>query len=223
MINDLEQYDKLKIETIVRQRREASRGGVNHDHHKFYTSLNEMIKAFFRDGNEHEYEDAAGFSQVLCQRLMVTVGKEADMINKDATYISLYTLLANYILNDVCNNIVVKDGEYDDFIVYDGYFICSIDRNTTDSDITGLTFFSLFKGDDLKEYKDKSMYELMNKLHEIILKWMSLYKEVEIKDGKVFIEPKEYISYHLKRKLYDMFVTPKECNIEAYKIETVRE
>jgi hypothetical protein len=221
MINDLEQYDKLKIETIVRQRREASRGGVNHDHHKFYTSLNGMIKAFFRDGNEHEYEDVAGFSQVLCQRLMATVGKEADMINKDATYISLYTLLANYILNDVCNNIVVKDGEYDDYIVYDGYFICTIDRNTTDSDITGLSYFVLNKYMP-EGYEDKTLFELINKLHEIILKWMSLYKEVEIKDGKVFIEPKEYISYHLKRKLYDMFVTPKECNIEAYKIETVR-
>lgn len=222
MIHDLEQYDKSKIEDIVRQRRELSKGGVNHDHQRFDSSLCGMIKAFFRDGNEHEYEDVAGFSQVLCQRLIVTVGKEADMINKDATYISLYTLLANYILKDVCNNIVVKDGEYDDFIVYDGYFICTTDRNTTDSNITGLTFFSLFKEDDLKEYKEKSMYELINKLHEIILKWMSLYKEVEIKDGKVFIEPKEYISYHLKRKLYDTFVTPKECNIEAYKIETIR-
>lgn len=222
MIHDLEQYDKSKIEDVVRQRRELSKGGVNHDHQRFDSSLCGMIQAFFRDGNKHEYEDVAGFSQVLCQRLMVTVGKEADMIRKDATYISLYTLLANYILNDVCNNIVVKDGEYDDFIVYDGYFICTIDRNTTDSNITGLTFFSLFKEDDLKEYKEKSMYELINKLHEIILKWMSLYKEVEIKDGKVFIEPKEYISYHLKRKLHDMFVTPKECNIEAYKIETVR-
>ena len=221
MINDFEQYDKLKIETIVRQRREASRGGINHDHHKFYTSLNGMIKAFFREGNEHEYEDAAGFSQVLCQRLMATVGKEADMINKDATYISLYVLLANYILNDVCNNIIVKDGEYDDFIVYDGYFICTIDRNTTDSDITGLSYFVLNKYMP-EGYEDKTLFELINKLHEIILKWMSLYKEVEIKDGKVFIEPKEYISYHLKRKLYDMFVTPKECNIEAYKIETVR-
>ena len=221
MINDFEQYDKLKIETIVRQRREASRGGINHDHHKFYTSLNGMIKAFFREGNEHEYEDAAGFSQVLCQRLMATVGKEADMINKDATYISLYVLLANYILNDVCNNIIVKDGEYDDFIVYDGYFICTIDRNTTDSDITVLSYFVLNKYMP-EGYEDKTLFELINKLHEIILKWMSLYKEVEIKDGKVFIEPKEYISYHLKRKLYDMFVTPKECNIEAYKIETVR-
>lgn len=222
MINDLEQYDKLKIETIVRQRREASRGGINHDHHKFYNTLNGAVKAIFRESNEHEYEDVAGFSQVLCQRLMVTVGKEADMINKDATYISLYTLLANHILNDVCNNIIVKDGEYDDFIVYDGYFICTIDRNTTDSDITGLSYFVLNKYMP-EGYEDKTLFDLINKLHEIILKWMSLYKEVEIKDGKVFIEPKEYISYHLKRKLYDIFVTPKECNIEAYKIETVRE
>ena len=67
------------------------------------------------------------------------------------------------------------------------------------------------------------MYELINKLHEIILKWMSLYKEVEIKDSKVFIEPKEYLDYHLKSKLRDIFVVPKECNIEAYKIDTVRE
>ena len=157
MIKDFEQYDKTKIEGIIEQRRESSRGGVNHNHHNhdnFYTSLCGMINAFFRESNEHQYEDISGYSKILCQRLKRIVCEEANKIYKDCDYIATYTILVHYILNDI--------------------------------------------------------------------NWRSIYKDKEIKDSETFKEPKEYMKDHLESKLNDMFVIPKECNIEAYKMDTVR-
>ena len=219
MLKDLEQYDKLKIETIVRQRREASKGGHRHDPHNFYTSLCGMAKAFFRESVEHQYEDIAGVSKVLRGRILSALCTEATMINKDIDTINLYVLFVHYILNDITNNLVVDE---EDIISYDGYFLGRIKRNTTDSDIVGLSELFLENNETYEQYKNKSLYDLKTKLHQIILKWMSTYKEVDIKDDRVFAEPSEYMIKHLQEKLHDIFVIPEECNIEAYKIETVR-
>lgn len=219
MLKDFEQYDKLKIETIVRQRREASKGGHRHDPRNFFDSLCGMTKAFFRESVQHEYEDIAGVSKILRQRILNTVCTEADMIAKDIDSINLYVLLVHYILNDVTNNLVVDD---EDIISYDGYFLGRIRRNTTDSDIVGISELFLENNETYEQYKNKSLYDLKGKLHQIILKWMSTYKEVDIKDDRVFVEPSEYMIKHLQEKLHDIFVIPEECNIEAYKIETVR-
>ena len=222
MIKDFEKYDKEKIENIITQRRESSRGGVNHNSDRFYTSLCGMINAFFRESNEHQYEDISGFSKILCKRIKTTVCEEADRIYKDSDYIATYVILAHYILNDICNNVVVKENEYKDFAEYDGYILCTIDRNENDSNISDLSFFTIFNKNIPEEYKDKSIFVLVKKLHGIILKWISIYKEKEIEDNKTFEEPKEYFKEHLESKLHDMFVLPKESNIEAYKIDTVR-
>lgn len=222
MIKDFEQYDKSKIEGIIEQRRESSRGGVNHKHHHFYSSLFGMLEAFFRESNNHQYEDISGFSKVLCNRLKNRIFDEADAIDKDSNNIATYVILTHYILNDICNNMVTKENVYKDFVEYDGYILCTIERNEQDSNIYDLSFLSIFDEDIPEEYKDKTIYELVDKLHEMILKWISIYKEEEIKDNETFKEPKEYFKAHLESKLHDMFVLPKECNIEAYKIDTVR-
>ena len=222
MIKDFEQYDKSKIEAIIEKRRESSRGGVNHNRDRFYTSLCGMLNAFFRESNEHQYEDISGFSKILCKRLKTTVCEEADRIYKYSDYIATYVILANYILNDICNNVVVKDNEYKDFVEYDGYILCTIDRKENDSNISDLSFFTIFNKNIPEEYKDKSIFVLVNKLHGIILKWISIYKEKEIDDNEAFKESKEYLKVHLESKLSDMFIIPKESNIEAYKIDTVR-
>ena len=101
MIKDFEKYDKSKIEAIIEQRRESSRGGVNHNGDHFYMSLCGMINAFFRESNEHQYEDISGFSKILCQRLKYTVCEEANKIYKDSDYIATYAILVHYILNDI--------------------------------------------------------------------------------------------------------------------------
>lgn len=220
MLKDFEQYDKLKIETIVRQRREASKGGHRHDPRNFFDSLCGMTKAFFRESVQHEYEDIAGVSKILRQRILNTVCKEADMIAKDIDSINLYVLLVHYILNDITNNLVVDD---EDIISYDGYFLGRIRRNTTDSDIVGISELYLERNETYKKYENKSLWDLRNKLHHIILTWMSKYKEVEIKDDAVFVEPSKYMISHLQEKLRDIFVIPEECNIEAYKVHAVRE
>lgn len=222
MIKDFEQYDKEKIKAIIEQRRESSRGGVNHNHNNFYTSLCGMINAFFRESNEHQYEDISGFSKILCQRLKTTVCEEANRIYKDSDYIAIYAILAHYILNDVCNNITTKESEYKDFVEYDGYILCTIRRNEEDSNISDLSFLTIFDSNIPDEYKEKTIFELVDKLHGIILKWISIYKEKEIKDNEVFKEPKEYLRAHLESKLEDMYIIPKESNIEAYKMDTVR-
>lgn len=222
MIKDFAQYDKSKIEAIIEKRRESSRGGVNHNGDHFYASLCGMINAFFRESNEHQYEDISGFSKILCQRLKHMVGEEADKIYKDSDYIATYAILVHYILNDICNDIVVKNSEYEDFVEYDGYILCTIERNENDSNISDLSFLTIFKKHIPEEYKDKTIFELIDKLHGIILKWISMYKGKEVEDNKTFKEPKEYFKDHLESKLHDMFVLPKECNIEAYKIDTVR-
>ena len=222
MIKDFEQYDKTKIEGIIEQRRESSRGGVNHNNDHFYTSLCGMINAFFREGNEHQYEDISGFSKILCQRLKRTVCEEANKIYKDSDYIAIYAILVHHILNDICNNIVVKNSEYRDFVEYDGYILCTIERREEDSNISDLSFLTIFDKYVPEEYKDKTIDELVDKLHKIILKCISIYKEKEIEDNETFKEPREYIKDHLESKLNDMFIIPKECNIEAYKIDTVR-
>ena len=222
MIKDFENYDKEKIKSIIRQRRESSRGGVNHDHYKFYTSLCGMLNAFFRESSEHQYEDVSGYSKILCKRLKITVCEEADKIRKDSDYIAIYAILAHYILNDVCNNVTTKESEYKDFAEYDGYILCTIDRNEKDSNISYLSFLTIFDSNIPDEYKEKTIFELVDKLHGIILKWISIYKEKEIEDTETFKETKEYLKDHLESKLSDMFIIPKECNIEAYKIDTVR-
>ena len=222
MIKDFENYDKEKIKSIITQRRESSRGGVNHNRDRFYTSLCGMINAFFRESNEHQYEDVSGFSKILCKRLKTTICEEADRIYKYSDYIATYVILAHYILNDICNNVVVKDNEYKDFAEYDGYILCTIDRKENDSNISDLSFFTIFNKNIPEEYKDKSIFVLVSKLHGIILKWISIYKEKEIDDNEAFKESKEYLKVHLESKLSDMFIIPKESNIEAYKIDTVR-
>lgn len=222
MIKDFEQYDKTKIEGIIKQRRESSRGGVNHNHDNFYTSLCGMINAFFRESSEHQYEDISGYSKILCQRLKRIVCEEANKIYKDCDYIATYTILVHYILNDICNNIVVKNSEYRDFVEYDGYILCTIERNEEDSNISELSFLTIFDKYIPEEYKDKTIFELVDKLNVIILNWISIYEDKEIKDNETFKEPKEYMKFHLESKLNDMFVIPKECNIEAYKMDTVR-
>lgn len=219
MINDFEKYDKLKIETIVRQRREASKGGHSHDPRRFEASLYGMTRAFFRESVQHEYEDIAGVSKVLRQRILSTLCTEAIIIAKDIDYINLYVLFVHYILNDITNNLVVDE---EDIISYDGYFLGRIKRNTTDSDIVGISELFLENNEIYEQYKNKSLYDLKVKLHQIILKWMSTYKEVDIKDDRLFVEPSEYMIKHLQEKLHEIFVIPEECNIEAYKIETVR-
>ena len=222
MIKDFGQYDKEKVRAIIEQRRESSRGGVNHKHHHFYSSLFGMLEAFFRESNNHQYEDISGFSKILCQRLKNTIYEEADTIDKDSKYIASYVMLAHHIMNDICNNLTIRNNEYKDFIEYDGYILSTIERNKKDSNISDLSFLTVFEKNIPEEYKDKTIYELIDKLHEIILKWISLYEEKEIKDGKIYIVPKEYFKVHLENKLRDIFIIPRECNIEAYKMDTVR-
>lgn len=218
MINDLKQFDKLKIETIVRQRRETSRGGHCHDPHNFYSSLCGMVKAFFRESVEHQYEDVAGSSKVLKQRILTTVCREADLISKDIDYIDLYIIFANYILNKVCNDTEISE---DDIISYDGYYLAQCERDQSNI-ITCLNNLLPYDKEIEEKYKDKQSFQLVEELHRIIIDWISKYKEVDIRDGKVFIEPKIYLEQHLKEKLHDMFVIPEMCNIEAYKVNTVR-